>query len=132
MTSSVPPPIGPRRRSRGHALDRPGPRWGTCMQSAPPWIWSASSAASKAARWVAGLATVTSLMASWPRGTVVARCIGHGAAGLELQRHLGHLVADGLEVADLAAERVSLQRVGDLHPDHPLHRAHGAQGQSWP
>src|SRR3954451_23314123 len=51
------------------------------------------------------------------------RDVDHLAGGLDLGRHLRELVADDLEVADLAAERLALQRELQGH----LHAALGAR-----
>src|SRR3954451_6290581 len=59
-----------------------------------------------------------------PRGHV-----DHLAGRLDLRGHLGELVADDLEVADLLAERLALERVAHRHLEAPL-RAGDAPGRA--
>ena len=46
--------------------------------------------------------------------------VDHLARGLDLRRHLGELVADHLEVADLATEGLALERVLHRLLEDPL------------
>src|SRR3954452_9899443 len=62
-----------------------------------------------------------------PRGDV-----DHLAGGLDLGRHLRELVADDLEVADLAAERLALERVPHGHLEAALGARDAARGADQP
>src|SRR3954453_14963576 len=60
------------------------------------------------------------------------RRIDHLARALDLRRHLRELVADDLELADRAAERLALLRVLQRLVEHPLRPRHATRGADQP
>src|SRR4051795_13179886 len=60
------------------------------------------------------------------------RDVDHLARALDLGRHLRELVADDLEVADLLAERLALERVLHGHLEAPLGAGDAARGADQP